>query len=225
MKIDDNGQTKKHHIIIWIGTKDDECKERLVMNKASVPFAEIKKELLSNPEVKEEYDKLEAEYKSINQMNQQDIDKELQTLIIELQTLRESEHKAEFEKKLARWHELKQQKIIAMLQPILLSIYGENIMEIISFEADDLSYINLALLLENHVRDTKNREMLQTEIEKIEERENLCGESITVWEIDWKSYMHHNSILYDNIRSGHTIYCRDQQIDTDNIKNCRSEGR
>ena len=45
------------------------------MSKASVPFAEIKKELLSNPEVKEEYDKLEAEYKSLNQMNQQDIDK------------------------------------------------------------------------------------------------------------------------------------------------------
>ena len=45
------------------------------MSKASVPFAEIKKELLRNPEVKEEYDKLEAEYKSLNQMNQQDIDK------------------------------------------------------------------------------------------------------------------------------------------------------
>ena len=50
-----------------------------------------------------------------------------------------------------RWHELKHQKIIAMLQPILLSIYGENIMEIISFVTDDLSYINLALLLEKHV--------------------------------------------------------------------------
>ena len=75
MNTDDSGQTKVHHIIIWIGTKADECKERLIMGKASVPFAEIKKELLSNPEVKAEYDKLEAEYKSINQMNQQDIDK------------------------------------------------------------------------------------------------------------------------------------------------------
>ena len=187
------------------------------MDRVSVPFVEIKKELLNDPEFKEEYDKLKQEYQ---------VTDELQALTMELQTLSDSgRHKKEFEQKLKRWHELKQQKIIAMLQPILLSIYGENIMEIISFVADDLSYINLALLLENHVRDTKNREMLQTEVEKIEEQENLCGESIMVWEIDWKSYMHHNSMLYDDIRSGHTIYCRVQQIDTNSSENCRSEGR
>ena len=113
------------------------------MDRVSVPFVEIKKELLNEPEFKEEYDKLKQEYQ---------VTDELQALTMELQTLSDSgRHKKEFEQKLKMWHELKQQKIITMLQPILLSIYGENIMEIISFVTDDLSYINLALLLEKHV--------------------------------------------------------------------------
>lgn len=142
-------------------------------------------------------------------MNQQDIDKKLQTLIIELQTLRESEHKAEFKKKLARWHELKQQKIITMLQPILLSIYGDNIAEIISFAGDDLGYVNLALLLDNcNVNTDDSRQMIQEKIEQIEMQENLCGDSIMYWEIDRESYRKKNCSLYDEVRSGQIVYSR-----------------
>lgn len=40
------------------------------MNKTSVSFSDIKKEILSNPDVKEEYDKLEPRYQAISQIIQ-----------------------------------------------------------------------------------------------------------------------------------------------------------
>ena len=171
------------------------------MDRVSVPFVEIKKELLNDPEFKEEYDKLKQEYQ---------VTDELQALTMELQTLSDSgRHKKEFEQKLKRWHELKRQKIITMLQPILLSIYGDNIAEIISFTADDLGYVNLALLLDNCTVDTDdNRQVMQEKIEQIEMQENLCGDSIMYWEIDWESYRKKNCSLYDEVRSGQIVYSR-----------------
>lgn len=40
------------------------------MSKTSVSFSDIKKEILSNPDVKEEYDKLVLRYQAISQIIQ-----------------------------------------------------------------------------------------------------------------------------------------------------------
>lgn len=183
------------------------------MSKMSVPFHKIKKELLSDPAVKSEYDSLDTEYKVISQMIQDgtEKDQELQALICELQALsrRNEDNNVEYQEKLKKWYELKRQKIIDMLLPVLISVYGNSVEEIIMYEDDELGFVNLAILLNDSNVDTiENKELIQKEAERIEMKESLCGDSIMIWIFDYDAFAHHDNMLYDTVRSGRTIYRR-----------------
>ena len=86
-----------------VDKRTDAIRKGRVMNKASVPFAEIKKELLNDPAVKSEYDSLDTEYKAISQRIQDrtEKDQELQALICELQALsrRNEDNNVEYQEK------------------------------------------------------------------------------------------------------------------------------
>ena len=58
-----------------------DARRGMIMDRVSVPFVEIKKELLNDPEFKKEYDKLKQKYQ---------VTDELQALTMELQTLSDS---------------------------------------------------------------------------------------------------------------------------------------
>ena len=194
-----------------VDKRTDAIRKGRVMNKASVPFHKIKKELLSDPAVKAEYDSLDTEYKVISQMIENRAEKDHQALICELQALsgRNEDNNVEYQEKLKKWYELKRQKIIDMLLPVLISMYGNSVEEIIMYEDDELGFVNLAILLSDSDVDTiENKELIQKEAERIEMKENLCGNSIMIWTFDYDAFAHHDNMLYDTVRSGHTIYSR-----------------
>ena len=183
------------------------------MCKMSVPFSEIKKELLNEPTVKAEYDSLDTEYKAISQIiqNRTEKDQELQAQICELQALsgRNEYNEVEYQEKLKKWYELKRQNIIDMLLPVLISVYGNSVEEIIMYEDDELGFVNLAILLSDSNVDTiEHKELIQKETERIEMKENLCGDSIMIWTLDYDAFAHHDNMLYDTVRTGRTIYSR-----------------
>ena len=182
------------------------------MSKVSVSFHKIKKELLSDPTVKSEYDSLDTENTPPSQIIQNRTkDQELQALICELQALSGSneENNVEYQEKLKKWYELKRQKIIDMLLPVLLSVYGNSVEEIIMYEDDELGFVNLAILLNDSNVDTiENKELIQKETERIEMKENLCGGSIMFWTLDYDVYLNHDNVIYEAVKAGRTIYSK-----------------
>ena len=108
-----------------------------------------------------------------------------------------------------KWYELKRQKIIDMLLPVLLSVYGNSVEEIIMYEDDELGFVNLAILLNDSNVDTiENKELIQKETERIEMKENLCGGSIMFWTLDYDVYLNHDNVIYEAVKAGRTIYSK-----------------
>lgn len=98
--------------------------------------------------------------------------------------------------------EEQKQKIINDILPQLLSIFGRHAVKIISFNHDDLSYINLAILVKDY-----NTELYKKDVTAVHAVTDLINTDICILSgivIDYKTVQKH--VLFPEIDAGTEIY-------------------
>lgn len=96
----------------------------------------------------------------------------------------------------------KKQEVIEKVLPQLLHIFGKYVVRIVSFDHDDLSYINLAVLLKDYSTELYKNDMpaVHTITESI--NENVCLLSVIAIDNDTLK----NHVLFPEINAGTEIY-------------------
>lgn len=98
--------------------------------------------------------------------------------------------------------EEQKQEIINDILPQLLSIFGRHVIKIISFDYDELSYINLAVLVRNYSTELYEKDIAAVHAITDIINTDICILSVIV--IDYNSAQNH--VLYPDLRKGTEIY-------------------
>lgn len=98
----------------------------------------------------------------------------------------------------------KKQEVIDKVLPQLLQIFGEHVVRIVSFDCDDLSYINLAVLLKDYSTELYKNDMpaVHAVIESI--NKDIC--MLSVIPINNDTFEEH--VLFPEINTGTMIYSK-----------------
>lgn len=98
--------------------------------------------------------------------------------------------------------EEQKQKIINDVLPQLLQIFGTHVAQIVSFDSDELSYINLAVLVRNYSTELYEKDIAAVHVITETINTDICILSVIV--IDYNSAQNH--VLYPDLRKGTEIY-------------------
>lgn len=98
--------------------------------------------------------------------------------------------------------EEQKQKIINDVLPQLLQIFGTHVAQIVSFDSDELSYINLAVLVRNYSTELYEKDIAAVHVITDIINTDICILSVIV--IDYNSAQNH--VLYPDLRKGTEIY-------------------
>lgn len=98
--------------------------------------------------------------------------------------------------------EEQKQKIINDVLPQLLQIFGTHVAQIVSFDSDELSYINLAVLVRNYSTELYEKDIAAVHIVTESVNKDICILSVIV--VDYKTFQNH--VLYPEIKSGIELY-------------------
>lgn len=98
--------------------------------------------------------------------------------------------------------EEQKQTIINDVLPQLIQIFGEHVVRIVSFEHDELSYINLAVLVKDYSTELYEKDIAAVHIVTESVNKDICILSVIV--IDYNSAQNH--VLYPDLRKGTEIY-------------------
>lgn len=96
----------------------------------------------------------------------------------------------------------KKQEIIEKVLPQLLYIFGKHVVRIVSFDHDDLSYINLAVLLKDYSTKLYKNDMPAVHAVTESISEDVCLLSVIAIENDTLK----NHVLFPEINVGTEIY-------------------
>lgn len=96
----------------------------------------------------------------------------------------------------------KKQEIIEKVLPQLLYIFGKHVVRIVSFDHDDLSYINLAVLLKDYSTELYKNDMPAVHAVTESISEDVCLLSVIAIENDTLK----NHVLFPEINVGTEIY-------------------
>lgn len=103
------------------------------------------------------------------------------------------------------YYELPQPKkleVIDKVLPQLLQIFGAHVAQIVSFDSDELSYINLAVLVRNYSTELYKKDIAAVHIVTESVNKDICILSVIV--VDYKTVQKH--ILFPEIDAGTEIY-------------------
>lgn len=103
------------------------------------------------------------------------------------------------------YYELPQPKkleVIDKVLPQLLQIFGAHVAQIVSFDSDELSYINLAVLVRNYSTELYEKDIAAVHIVTESVNKDICILSVIV--VDYKTVQKH--ILFPEIDAGTEIY-------------------
>ena len=96
----------------------------------------------------------------------------------------------------------KKQEVIDKVLPQLLQIFGEHVVRIVSFDRDDLSYINLAVLLKDYSTELYKNDMPAVHAVTESINEDVCLLSVVTIDNDTLK----NHVLFPEINAGTEIY-------------------
>lgn len=96
----------------------------------------------------------------------------------------------------------KKQEVIEKILPQLLHIFGKHVVRIVSFDHDDLSYINLAVLLKDYSTELYKNDMPAVHAVTESINENVCLLSVIAIDNDTLK----NHVLFPEINAGTEIY-------------------
>lgn len=96
----------------------------------------------------------------------------------------------------------KKQEVIEMVLPQLLHIFGKHVVRIVSFDHDNLSYINLAVLLKDYSTELYKNDMPAVHAVTESISEDVCLLSVIAIENDTLK----NHVLFPEINVGTEIY-------------------
>ncbi len=96
----------------------------------------------------------------------------------------------------------KKQEVIEKVLPQLLHIFGKYVVRIVSFDHDDLSYINLAVLLKDYSTELYKNDMPAVHAVTESINENVCLLSVIAIDNDTLK----NHVLFPEINAGTEIY-------------------
>ena len=94
------------------------------------------------------------------------------------------------------------QEVIDKVLPQLLQIFGEHVVKILSFEHDDLSYINLAVLLKDYSTGLYKNDMPAVHAVTESINTDIC--MLSVIPINNDTFEEH--VLFPEINAGTEIY-------------------
>ena len=114
---------------------------------------------------------------------------------------KEESHMTQTEPAFAVTEEQKQ-TIINDVLPQLIQIFGEHVVSIVSFEHDELSYINLAVLVKDYSTELYEKDIAAVHAVTESVNKDICLLSVIV--IDYKTFQHH--VLYPELKKGAEIY-------------------
>lgn len=98
----------------------------------------------------------------------------------------------------------KKQEVIEKVLPQLCQIFGEHIVRIVSFDHDEMSYINLAVLLNDYSTELYKNDMPAVHAVTESINENVC--LLSVIAIDNDALKNH--VLFPEINTGTMIYSK-----------------
>lgn len=98
--------------------------------------------------------------------------------------------------------EEQKQKIIKDVLPQLLQIFGSHVAQIVSFDSDELSYINLAVLVKDYSTELYEKDIAAVHVITDIINTDICILSVIV--IDYKTVQKH--VLFPEIDAGTEIY-------------------
>lgn len=98
--------------------------------------------------------------------------------------------------------EEQKQKIVNDVLPQLIQIFGAHVSRIVSFDSDDLSYINLAVLVKDYNTELYKKDIAAVHAVTESVNKDICLLSVIV--IDYKTFQNH--VLYPEIKSGIELY-------------------
>ena len=96
----------------------------------------------------------------------------------------------------------KKQKVIEKVLPKLLHIFGKHVVRIVSFDHDDLSYINLAILLKDYSAELYKNDMPAVHAVTESINNDVC--MLSVIPINNDTFEEH--VLFPEINAG-TMVC------------------
>lgn len=114
---------------------------------------------------------------------------------------KEESHMTQTEPAFAVTEEQKQ-TIINDVLPQLIQIFGTHVAQIVSFDSDELSYINLAVLVRNYSTELYEKDIAAVHIVTESVNKDICILSVIV--VDYKTVKKH--ILFPEIDAGTKIY-------------------
>lgn len=98
--------------------------------------------------------------------------------------------------------EEQKQKIIKDVLPQLLQIFGSHVAQIVSFDSDELSYINLAVIVKDYSTELYEKDIAAVHVITDIINTDICILSVIV--IDYKTVQKH--VLFPEINAGTEIY-------------------
>lgn len=98
--------------------------------------------------------------------------------------------------------EEQKQKIIKDVLPQLLQIFGSHVAQIVSFDSDELSYINLAVIVKDYSTELYEKDIAAVHVITDIINTDICILSVIV--IDYKTVQKH--VLFPEIDAGTEIY-------------------
>lgn len=98
--------------------------------------------------------------------------------------------------------EEQKQKTINDVLPQLIQIFGMHVVQIVSFDSDELSYINLAVLVKDYSTELYKKDIVAVHAATESVNKDICILSVIV--VDYKTVKKH--ILFPEIDAGTKIY-------------------
>lgn len=98
--------------------------------------------------------------------------------------------------------EEQKQKIVNDVLPQLIQIFGAHVSRIVSFGSDELSYINLAVLVKDYNTELYKKDIAAVHAVTESVNKDICILSVIV--VDYKTVKKH--ILFPEIDAGTKIY-------------------
>lgn len=96
----------------------------------------------------------------------------------------------------------KKQEVIEKVLPQLLHIFGKHVVRIVSFDHDDLSYINLAVLLKDYSTELYKNDMSAVHAVTESINKDIC--MLSVIPINNDTFKEH--VLFPEINAGTLVY-------------------
>lgn len=98
--------------------------------------------------------------------------------------------------------EEQKQKIINDVLPQLIQIFGMHVVQIVSFDSDELSYINLAVLVKDYSTELYKKDIVAVHAATESVNKDICMLSVIV--IAYNTVQNH--VLYPEFKKGTEIY-------------------